>query len=120
MMNMTPAPDPAPDWLDDALRADGALQRSAYIDDGGFTAGVMATLPAPVAALPDGAMVADGEASYLVAGGSLLRWTPAGYREGPGRLAAARLLTPPSTVRALAAGYRAVLHPSATAPRRAG
>ena len=53
MMNMTPAPDPAPDWLDDALRADGALQRSAYIDDGGFTAGVMATLPAPVAALPD-------------------------------------------------------------------
>ena len=62
------------------------------------------------ASLPDGAMVAAGDAAYLVAGGRLHRWTPAGY----GRPAAVAgsgggdrlvLLTPPSTVAALAEGY---------------
>lgn len=73
-------------------------------------------LPAPIGALPDGAMVATGEASYLVAGGRLRRWTESGYRAGPQRVDDARLLTPPSTVRTLAAGYRAILHPTALGP----
>jgi hypothetical protein len=69
-------------------------------------------LPAPVERLPDGAMVAlDGE-SYLVARGGALLWSPAGYREAETALAGARLLTPPSTLRALSAGYSPVLHPS--------
>ena len=59
------------------------------------------------AALPDGAMVASGPQAYLVAGGALHRWTPGGYRDPgaqpPGALV---LLTPPSTVVALANGYR--------------
>jgi hypothetical protein len=70
-------------------------------------------LPDPVERLPDGAMVAlDGE-SYLVAQGRALLWSPAGYREAQRALAGAMLLTPPSTLRALSAGYRPVLHPSA-------
>jgi hypothetical protein len=39
------------DWLDAVLRADGREHRAAYLDDEGFTAKVMAALPAP-AALP--------------------------------------------------------------------
>jgi hypothetical protein len=39
------------DWLDAALRADAREHRAGYIDDAGFTARVMAALPAP-AALP--------------------------------------------------------------------
>ena len=70
-------------------------------------------LPAPVERLPDGAMIAlDGE-SFLIAQGGAFKWSPAGYREAPGTLAGAMLLTPPSTLRALSAGYRPVLHPSA-------
>ena len=45
---MTNADD---DWLDAVLRADGREHRAAYLDDAGFTARVMAALPAP-AALP--------------------------------------------------------------------
>ena len=74
-------------------------------------------LTAPSASLPDGTMVARGAAAYLVAGGRALLWTEAGYRENPSAMAEARLLTPPSTVRALAAGYGAILHPTASDPR---
>jgi len=69
-------------------------------------------LPGPLVALPDGAMIAaDGE-SYLVAGGAVRRWSAAGYGESVPAPAEARLLTPPSTLRALAAGYRPAIHPS--------
>ena len=37
------------DWLEAALRADGREHRADYLDDAGFTARVMAALPAPVA-----------------------------------------------------------------------
>jgi hypothetical protein len=70
-------------------------------------------LPTAIGELPDGAMVAIGTASYLISGGRALEWTEDGYREGPSSLSAAELLTPPSTVRALAAGYRLILHPTA-------
>ncbi len=39
------------DWLDAALCADGREHRATYLDDAGFTARVMAALPAP-ATLP--------------------------------------------------------------------
>jgi hypothetical protein len=70
-------------------------------------------LTAPIGQLPDGAMVAIGTASYVIAGRRALEWTEGGYREGQNSLSAAKLLTPPSTVRALSAGYRPILHPTA-------
>ena len=45
------ATDADDDWLDAVLRADGREHRAAYLDDDGFTARVMAALPAP-ATLP--------------------------------------------------------------------
>jgi hypothetical protein len=73
-------------------------------------------LPMPVDRLPDGAMVQAGGESYLVMRGRALLWTWDGYREIGDPLRDAALLTPPSTLRALSAGYRPVLHPSATEP----
>jgi hypothetical protein len=70
-------------------------------------------LPLPIKQLPDGAMVARDDKSYLIAQGSALRWSPAGYSRANGELSGAMLLTPPSTLRALSAGYRPLLHPSA-------
>lgn len=67
----------------------------------------------PIEQLPDGAMVLQSEVSFLVARGRVLRWSPAGYAGAQGRLDNAKLLTPPSTVRALSAGYRPRLHPTA-------
>ncbi|MHC2252084.1 hypothetical protein ACVILK_001776 [Bradyrhizobium embrapense] len=71
-------------------------------------------LPKPIDELPDGAMVQANGESFLVAGGKTLRWSFAGYVPADAT-APAMLLTPPSTVRAFQAGYRAVLHPSAAA-----
>ena len=72
-------------------------------------------LPMKIETLPDGAMVRDGEESFLIAQGRALRWSPAGYAKASRALEHPMLLTPPSTVRAFAAGYRPVLHPSASA-----
>jgi len=70
-------------------------------------------LPKPLERLPDGAMVqAEGE-SYLIAKGKPLRWSFAGYRKTGEPIPDAMLITPPSTLRALAAGFRPVLHSSA-------
>ena len=64
--------------------------------------------------LPDGAMLQGGAESYLVAQGRALRWSFAGYRAAGTPIKDAMLLTPPSTLRALGAGYRPLLHPSAS------
>jgi hypothetical protein len=69
--------------------------------------------PMPVKELPDGAMVQVGEESFLIVQGRALQWSMAGYRKADGALDDAMLLTPPSTLRALSAGYQPVLHPSA-------
>jgi hypothetical protein len=72
-------------------------------------------LPMALGELPDGAMVQQGADSYLIARGGAFQWSPAGYRVaeiGDGKVI---LLTPPSIMRTLAAGYRPVLHPSALA-----
>jgi hypothetical protein len=71
-------------------------------------------LPLPIEQLPDGVMVRTGAESYLIARGRALRWSFAGYRKVPGSIPQAMLLTPPSTLRAFAAGYRPLLHPSAS------
>jgi hypothetical protein len=70
-------------------------------------------LPMPLEALPDGAMVQEGAESYVIVRGRALVWSPAGYREAQHALRDPMLLTPPSTLRALSAGYRATLHPTA-------
>jgi hypothetical protein len=69
-------------------------------------------LPMPVAQLPDGAMVQTGEESFLIVQGRALQWSMGGYSEAEAALDDAMLLTPPSTLRALSAGYRPVLHRS--------
>ena len=71
-------------------------------------------LPIPLARLPDGAMVQAGKESFLIVQGRALQWSIAGYRDAYSVVDDAMLLTPPSTLSALGAGYRPVLHPSAT------
>jgi hypothetical protein len=64
--------------------------------------------------LPDGAMVARGGSAWLVLGGELLRWTPAGYADRAHLGAdAVDVLTPRSTTEVLRAGYSPGLHASA-------
>jgi hypothetical protein len=70
-------------------------------------------LPMPLQQLPDGAMVQAGTESYLITQGAALLWSPGGYRRPQNALTEAMLLTPPSTLRVLSAGYRPVLHKSA-------
>jgi carbonic anhydrase len=68
--------------------------------------------------LPDGAFVLRAGEPWVVRGGELLRWTAAGYADRTARPAGeqARLITPPSLVAVLRAGWEPVvplLHPSA-------
>ena len=67
----------------------------------------------PLDQLPDGAMLQQGEESFLLMQGGALLWSTAGYVEGARELDDAQLLTPPSTLRAMSAGYEVTLHPSA-------
>lgn len=67
----------------------------------------------PAGELPDGAMLAAAGAAYLVAHGEFWRWSPAGYESVARLPARPELLTPPTTLAVLRAGYRALLHPSA-------
>ena len=70
-------------------------------------------LPMPPEQLPDGAMLQEGAQIYLIVQGRALLWTPGGYRDAAHVMEGALLLTPPSTLRALSAGYLPVLHESA-------
>jgi hypothetical protein len=69
----------------------------------------------PPAGLPDGAFVLDGDEPCLVLGDAVLPWTPAGY--GPPRnQRRAALITPPSLVEVLRAGWSGavpLMHPTA-------
>lgn len=73
------------------------------------------SLPMRLDKLPAGTMVQAGAQSFLIMGAKPLRWTFAGYRKAEAPIGDAMLITPPSTVRALAAGFQPVLHPSAGA-----
>lgn len=64
-------------------------------------------LRVPALSLPDGTMVASEGDSYLVARGATWLWSFAGYRSMPVAPTDVRLLTPPSIVNALRAGYSA-------------
>jgi hypothetical protein len=68
--------------------------------------------------LPDGAFVLVDDEPWLLLGTELLRWTPAGYGERiPRPRGRAVLLTPPSLVSVLGAGWEPVvplLHPSSS------
>jgi len=70
-------------------------------------------LASAIEALPDGAMVQAGGESYLIMQGRALKWSFDGYSKATRPISNAKLQTPPSTLRALGAGYRPVLHPSA-------
>jgi hypothetical protein len=73
----------------------------------------------PIDELPDGAMIAAAGEAYTLAGGRAFRWTAQGY-EAAGQIPRADgLLTPPSTLGALRAGYRPVLHPAIDATQSA-
>jgi hypothetical protein len=68
--------------------------------------------------LPDGAFVLDGGRPHLVLGSELLAWSPGGYGERRRRPArgAATVITPPSLLALLTAGWEPLvplLHPSA-------
>jgi len=92
----------APD-IDRVLHAERLQRRDKRLHRIGF------------ADVPDGAMVVIDGSAFAVRGDSLMPWSPAGY--GARRLRPTRgpatMLTPPTSTRALAAGYRPIWHPSA-------
>lgn len=71
-------------------------------------------LSAAITTLPDGVMVRDGGVDYALVSGRLWIWSPDGYRRSEAELSHPFMLTPPSTVRAMVAGYRPVFHSSLT------
>ena len=83
----------------DAERRDGRIKRRHV-------------LPMPPAEMPDGVMLVHDQNCYVVVKGAVLRWSFEGYRRCTPRSGEAALLTPPSTLRALAAGYVPILHGS--------
>jgi hypothetical protein len=73
------------------------------------------TFSADVATLPDGAYVAVDETAWLVLGTALLGWSPDRYtarRPRPRTATPVTVLTPPSLIAVLRAGYPPMLHPS--------
>jgi hypothetical protein len=64
--------------------------------------------------LPDGAMIALEDQACAVRGKHLLRWSPKGYDTPQPRPRGTQVdvLTPPSILRVLAAGYAPLWHPS--------
>jgi len=68
----------------------------------------------PFGGLPDGAVVTIDGAPYALRGSHMLRWSERGYTEQIARPhGSATVLTPPSIVAVLKAGYRPQWHPSA-------
>ncbi len=66
---------------------------------------------------PDGAFVLLEDSPWVIVGSDALRWSPAGYVERRARPGRAELVTPPSLVGVLRAGWDPVvplLHPSAS------
>jgi hypothetical protein len=73
--------------------------------------------PAPAAELPDGAFVLRSGEPWLVLGGELLRWTPAGYTDRTAAEGTAEAITPPTLMQVLRSNWEPVvplLHPTAT------
>jgi hypothetical protein len=72
-------------------------------------------LTAPAVDLPNGAMVLQDGLPHLIVGGVARPWSLRGYGPAVMPLDCSRLITPPSTVAVLSAGYRPQLHTSAFA-----
>lgn len=104
----SPANQPTADQIDATLHRERITPQGEQV-----------TFAARLDDLPDGCFVRlEGDrATYLVLGQHLLHWNLAGYdRAEPRRVAiSVQVLTPRSTVNALAAGYRPLLHESADA-----
>lgn len=72
-------------------------------------------LPTAPDKLPDSTMVTDGSDALLAMAGRPWRWAPAGYQRVDRWPKGLMMLTPPSTVAALSAGYRPHVDASARA-----
>ena len=68
-------------------------------------------IPSPAAELPDGTVIVAAGEAYTLAEGRAFRWSEQGYGPAQGIPQAEGMLTPPSTMRAMRAGYRPELHP---------
>jgi hypothetical protein len=71
---------------------------------------------AQLADLPDGSIVGEDGEAWLVVGGELLAWSPSGYgsRRAMSGTSTVRVLTPPSVLDVIRAGYEPMIHPTAT------
>ena len=98
-------PIPAAPEMDAILHRERLQQRRKRIH----------AIPGKPAQLPTGTMLAADDDSFLIADGHALRWSPSGYKAAKDLPRFTGMLTPPSTLAALRAGYRPVLHPSARA-----
>jgi hypothetical protein len=72
-------------------------------------------IPGPPHELPDGAVIAAAGAAYTLVRGRAFRWTEQSYGAAQEIPRADGLLTPPSTLLAMRAGYRPFLHPDIAA-----
>jgi hypothetical protein len=72
------------------------------------------TYSAPLSTLPDGAYVAIDGAPYLLWNSTLHKWSDGGYtaRRSAEAKESVVVLTPPSIVKVLRAGYAPAIHPS--------
>lgn len=103
----------------DAYRAAAGIPRADDIDDRlhaeRLEGPAKRTFAAPLADLPDGVFVVVNETPCLLWEGELLAWSAGGYT---GRVRRPRgtvnVLTPPTSVAALRAGYTPEVHPTAT------
>ncbi len=95
-------PPPGADAMDLRLHAERMVPRPA--------------LRLPAANLPHGAVYADGAEAFALRDGRRLAFAMSGWRDvGPRPEGAVAILTPPSIMAVLHAGYRPVWHPSADA-----
>ena len=111
-------PDPLPTYTPPSLLAKFVpltyvVLLIAYIAGNGKAYYLASLYPA---VLGLGALPAAPEEALLLADGRLWRWAPGGYADAGAAPPASQkttVLTPRSTVRAIAAGYAAERHPSA-------
>jgi hypothetical protein len=106
-------------WADATGGLSGAPEIDARLHADRLTGpGVRRTYQVPLPGLPDGTMIELGGTPWLIYGGKLLAWTPAGYldRHAIAPAGPVTVITPQATVATLAAGYRPVVHPTASEP----
>jgi hypothetical protein len=77
-------------------------------------------IPGSLGELPDGTVIAAVGKAYTIVQGRAFRWSEQGYQAERQIPDADGLLTPPSTLLAIRAGYRPALHPDLEASPRVG